>query len=77
MTGIDIKHIPPIAEAARRLTDVVAGHVPVMFADAPAQALELVRHRPCESAGGHGVVQAGRQPCPMSRPCMKPGVTGS
>jgi tripartite-type tricarboxylate transporter receptor subunit TctC len=41
MTGIDIKHIP-YRGGGPALTDVVAGHVPVMFADA-AQALELVR----------------------------------
>ena len=41
MTGIDIRHIP-YRGGGPALTDVVAGHVPVMFADA-AQALELVR----------------------------------
>ena len=41
MTGVDIRHIP-YRGGGPALTDVVAGHVPVMFADV-AQALELVK----------------------------------
>jgi tripartite-type tricarboxylate transporter receptor subunit TctC len=41
MAGIDLKHIP-YRGGGPALTDVVAGHVPVMFADA-AQARELIR----------------------------------
>lgn len=41
MAGIDLRHIP-YRGGGPALTDVVAGHVPVMFADA-AQALDLVR----------------------------------
>jgi tripartite-type tricarboxylate transporter receptor subunit TctC len=41
MTGIDIRHVP-YRGGGPALTDVVAGHVPMMFADV-GQALELVR----------------------------------
>jgi tripartite-type tricarboxylate transporter receptor subunit TctC len=41
MAGIDLKHIP-YRGGGPALTDVVAGHVPVMFADV-AQAQELIR----------------------------------
>jgi len=41
MTGIDVKHVP-YRGGGPALTDVVAGHVPMMFADV-GQALELVR----------------------------------
>jgi len=41
MTGIDLNHIP-YRGGGPALTDVVAGHVPIMFADV-AQALELVK----------------------------------
>jgi tripartite-type tricarboxylate transporter receptor subunit TctC len=41
ITGVDIKHIP-YRGGGPALTDVTAGHVPIMFADV-AQALELVR----------------------------------
>jgi len=41
MTGADIKHIP-YRGGGPALTDVVAGHVPIMFADV-AQALALVK----------------------------------
>jgi len=41
MTGVDIKHVP-YRGGGPALTDVVAGHVPMMFADV-GQALELVR----------------------------------
>ena len=41
IAGLDIKHIP-YRGGGPALTDVVAGHVPIMFADV-AQALELVQ----------------------------------
>jgi len=41
MTELDIRHIP-YRGGAPALTDVLAGHVPMMFADA-SQALELIR----------------------------------
>jgi tripartite-type tricarboxylate transporter receptor subunit TctC len=41
MTGVDIKHVP-YRGGGPALTDVVAGHVPMMFADV-GQALQLVR----------------------------------
>ena len=41
MAGIDLKHIP-YRGGGPALTDVVAGHVPVMFADV-AQAQQLIR----------------------------------
>ena len=40
-TGVDIRHVP-YRGGGPALTDVVAGHVPMMFADV-GQALELVR----------------------------------
>jgi len=42
MKALDIKHVP-YRGGGPALTDVVAGHVPLMFADA-AQALELIRN---------------------------------
>jgi len=41
MAGVDLKHIP-YRGGGPALTDVLAGHVPVMFADV-AQAQELIR----------------------------------
>ena len=41
MTELDIRHVP-YRGGAPAFTDVLAGHVPIMFADA-AQALELIR----------------------------------
>ena len=41
IAGLDIKHIP-YRGGGPAITDVVAGHVPIMFADV-AQALELVQ----------------------------------
>ena len=51
MTGVDIKHVP-YRGGGPALTDVVAGHVPMMFADV-GQALRAGARRPRHGARRH------------------------
>ena len=72
MKGLDIKHVP-YRGGGPALTDVVAGHVPIMFADA-AQALELIRNGRVK---GLGVTTAKRVDTLPEVPTMhEAGATG-
>jgi tripartite-type tricarboxylate transporter receptor subunit TctC len=72
MKGLDIKHVP-YRGGGPALTDVVAGHVPMMFADA-AQALELIRNARVK---GLGVTTAKRVATLPEVPTMhEAGATG-
>ncbi len=51
MTGIDMKHVP-YRGGGPALNDVVAGHVPVYFADA-GPAAPLIRVGPAQGARRH------------------------
>jgi tripartite-type tricarboxylate transporter receptor subunit TctC len=72
VTGIDITYIP-YKGSAPALTDVVAGHVPVLFSD-PVPSLPLIREGKVRALG---VTTAARSPsAPEIAPIAETGVPG-
>ena len=73
MTGIDMKHVP-YRGGGQAINDVVAGHVPVYFADVgPGRAAD--QGRPAQGARRH---HGDAEPpiCPTCRRSNEAGVTG-
>jgi tripartite-type tricarboxylate transporter receptor subunit TctC len=72
LTGIEMTHVP-YKGSAPALTDVVAGHVPVLFSD-PVPALPLIREGKVRALG---VTTAARSPsAPEIAPIAEVGVPG-
>jgi tripartite-type tricarboxylate transporter receptor subunit TctC len=72
LTGIEMTHVP-YKGSAPALTDVVAGHVPVLFSD-PVPALPLIREGKVRALG---VTTAARSPsAPEIAPIADSGVPG-
>jgi tripartite-type tricarboxylate transporter receptor subunit TctC len=72
LTGIEMTHVP-YKGSAPALTDVVAGHVPVLFSD-PVPSLPLIREGKVRALG---VTTAARSPsAPEIAPIAETGVPG-
>ena len=69
LTGTDMNHVP-YRGGGPAMQDVVAGHVPIMFADVGFDPRSR-RHRQGQGAGGHDR-DTGRDACRTCRPWSKP-----